>query len=518
MPSSTVQYVSSEASVRGVGVFILRNPSIRPIRASGPLKVGIAGVFPWGTAGSTAGWVTPDNDKAIPATWWPTGPDDAWAEIAGLPFGQVALYKVEHSDAAAAAKTIQDGGGSPADSLVATAKKKGTGGNDIQVTVSSGTGGAKSVRVFIEADDGTVMYDESYANIQASNGTVTDPGDAFVTFSKAVGASAAAANGTYALTGGTSGTLAASDFRAAFNAAGGPNSDIDVLVAVGVPSGILSAVNVQGKQWADANPDKLFVCTTPAATAKADAITAAASLLSRGVRSLWPRLKRTTAYSYAGYSATSTADVSAAPVYACLLQHVDTGDAAMMSVAWEKGARVLSTVVGLETGYDSLDLSGYADLAEAGVVGWINHKTFGVVPYDDVACYLVGGVPLAGDAQRYSDVYLLPAIAQYLDGFLGQPLDVNVNAQQLGPTSTVIVAGLEAFLEREKVAGRLTAGENTDGTASPAYAVDPFGEADAQDVAAGKWGVGIVGRKTPALRQVVAYTGFDTVIDIRPSA
>ena len=513
-PVNTISNVT-DIPVGGVGVYILDAGPTRSIRGNLSQTVGYVITAEWGPAEV---WYEPLSANDLVERHWPFGPTGGFYGISNLPKVRAKFWRVLGTSPVKSTKTFQDGAGSPADSLEVTAKYYGTDGDKIKITITANAddSDARDVRVYMQDPaTGVIAHDETYVALQADDGTVTDPGDPYVTFTKASGATLAAAVAAgVSLAGGSSGTIAATDFADAFTAAGSPVNGIDILCPVEPASSILAATNAALYTFATSAAGRNILCygCSPASEAAGTALTTVASYRSVYLNFYYPwrRVQRRVFYSYRGTATSVTQTLCGGPLLAAMRAKLVPGDAAMMSTVAEWN----SSVVGLDTGATDVDESGYATLAAAGITAWYYNDEFGYVPYNDVCTYLVNSVPIAGDLKPYK-VYASDAIAQYMAGFLGKPLDLDLGTETLGPVTRAQIGAIRKFLKAETTAGRIIGGQNSDGSTSPAWSVDPFSLATSDNLADGRWDVSIQARKTPRQRQNVLYTQIDLSVDIR---
>lgn len=515
-PNSLALTIRSEADVRGVGVGISISGGSPRIRQDLRRVVGIVGAFPWGSEGLIDSPNGPEfiNSLDLLATLYPAArPDVAIIEMTGLEWGPLRVWNVRGTSPAAATHTFLDG--SSGNSLVATAKKQGTDGNGIyvQLTQNGTTPTTRDATVTLRASDGTIVYTATYLAVQVSNGTVTDPGDPYVTFAKASGATAqAAVIAATALTGGSNGTIAASNYGEGITAFGGA-SGVDIIVCVGVSDSLVDDVNALGYALAEssAGDNKVYVACTESGLTKAEAITAAGAIPSANVRYAWPQISKYVQFAYRGFSSDDTFQMSPGASIANALQRLDP----WVPVALEAARRSFINTTTAEV--TSLARSDITDLMEAGVIPIARTSLYGFGPQWEVATAddPDTGLPYDGSNRRYLSQITVD-IANGVTPYLGRPLDLNLAKQSTGPVSTAVVSAITGYLEREKQAGRITEGLNpADGSASPAYSVDPFGSASPSDVANGLWTIAIAVRRTPNAKFIRLNFRYGTYINIQ---
>ncbi len=520
MPSAVVQ-IASDADIRGVGVGVRTQGGTPRIRGDLTKTVGLIGVFPWAAAGrvaSPSGGYEFTSGADLIKTLASTGPNEAWDEISGVEFGKVEAYNVRGSSPTAGAYTFQGSGA--ADSLVATARFTGPHSARFKVTVTANatTSTSRDVKVDRYGADGTTLTrTATYLAVQVANGTVTDPGDPDIVFSKFSGASvqASVASAT-ALSAGSYGTVAASDYGAGITAFSNMNGP-DIIVCVGVAAATCDGVNelVQTAHDSAAGYGHDYVASTELGLTKADALVAAALIPGKNIRYPWPGIIKGVSFAFGGYS-TGPTQTTVAPgaTMAALLQRVDPWTPAAMRYARKTFAAVNS----LEA--NGLALNGQpdiADLLEGGICPIASTANYGFVPWGEVATAtnVDTGLPWVGKSVRYYN-YVDTSISNALQADLQTPLDLNLSTGRLGPNTQGIVDKISVFLAQELAAGHLVASINTtDGSASPAYVVDPFGSATPQNIGAGRWDIDIAYRDTPAAEFIVLNFRHGTSINIQ---
>lgn len=514
--NTLVRTIRSEADVRGVGVGISISGGSPRIRQNLRRVVGIVGAFPWGAEGLIDSPSGPEfiNGNDFLATLCPAArPNDAVIEMGELAWGPLRVWNVRGTSPAAASHTFADS--LSASSLDITAKKQGTDGNGIYITITANgtTSTSRDVKVELRASDGTIVYTKTYLAVQVANGTVTDPGDPYVAMAKHSGATTqAAAISATALSGGSNGTLAASNYGEGITAFGGA-SGVDVIVCVGVSDALADDVNALGYALAESasGDNKVYVATTESGLTKAQALTAATAIASANVRYAWPRITRYQQFAFRGYSAADSFTVSPGAAVACALQGLDPWVPACLGAA----KPYMVNVTGTET--ENLTSTDIADLMEGGVMPISRTPLWKFVPMWEVATGIDPDTSIAydGKSRRYLSQITVD-IANAVSANLGRALDINLATLRLGPVCQDIISSIKGYLEAEKAAGHITEGLNpADGTTSPAYAVDPFGSASPADIANGIWTIAIAVRETPNAKFIRLNFRYGTYINIQ---
>lgn len=510
---TTIRRTTTTTGLSGTGVFLYQSGPQPRLRAdSRRTAVCIVAPFPWGPA-NTLWKVTSSSD--LLARHLPIPETTVYPCIGGLTFRDLYVVRALGGSSAAAAKTFDDVGA--ADSLTVTAKYHGTLGNliKIDITANATTSTSRDVRVRLYTDTtyATTVHDETYLAVQVSNGTVTDPGDPYVTMSTASGATDEAAAASGMLTGGSDGTLTANLYGTALDTAGGTSRGIGIVAFAGVASALCDDTNDILKAFlaSEEGADKLGIGPTPSALTAANAITEVAAYNQQRMVRTWPRIQRFTRYARNGSSLAGTYTVCGAAAMASMVQNCDPWEAPMLSVVADKG--LAGSIVGLETAYETTGLDTYGDLEDAGITPWFHHQDFGVVPKASNTTRIVSGVVEPIEERRYI-MLLEETIATYDERALGRPLDVNLADQVLGQVTSANVAAIRSFLSGEEAAGRLIAGLNDDGSDSPAYDVDAFSLATAPNLAAGRWDKAVSCRITPTQKQIVIHSTMGRSVNI----
>lgn len=507
MTTPLIQYINAESDIGdgSVGVFVLDQGSPRTTTRGARQYAAIVGVFGWGDDGAV---YTPTDPTGALDSYWPFGPDNgtAYAELAGLNWGPRRYVNVRNAGAVNATVTADS-------KLKALARKAGASGNNLRfdIIVNATTATSRDVVVYGTVN-GSETYRKRYYAIQTSDGTVTDPGDPWIAFSKASGASApAAASLANALTGGTNGTVTAADFTAALELLNADDT-IGTVALVGVPDSIVDSVDLAAKVWAatDGGIGKTVVLATEPSVDAADAITAVASIRSQRLRKGWPCVQKFVTYSYNGLTMSGAMTVSPGTLIACSLQRTDP----WVMVALTKMQPFNAAYIGTEAAYSNTTASALASLAAAGITPMTMISGVGVVAYNDVTTALgTNGLPIDGARRRYTD-FVISDLTTVALPFLTEPLDVVLSPRSLGPSWSTFRGSLVAIMEREREANHIIAGTNEDNSASPAYLVDMFSGNTAPDLANGRGAAIVAFRLTPNTKQIVLKVQSGTSINI----
>lgn len=514
MPGTTIRRTTTGTGLSGTGVYVFPSGPLPRLRAD-PQRPAVCIVAPFGWGPANTLWrVTSGTD--LLARHMPVMNGDIYLSIANLPFRE--LYVVRALGGSSAAAALTSDSAAAADSIVATAKHHGALGNSLKVAYSANatTSTSRDATVTLVAN-GITVYEKLWPAVQVANGTVTDPGDPYVTFTKASGATAqVAVTAAASLSGGSDGTLTAALFRTALEAASGPNNRVGIVCFAGVDTGLCDDLNTSLADWLadeDHGVGKLGIGPTPGARAADDTITEVAAYDQERMVRLWPRVRRFAAYNYAGQSQSGTGSsaVCGGAAMASFIQGCDPWEAPMMSVISDK--QLNGSILGLETAYENTGLTTYGLMEDAGVTPWFHHNDFGVVPKASQTTRVNFGVPETIEERRYIQL-LEDNIARYDEAYLGKALDLDLANARLGKVTSRNVRAISAFLAKEEKEGRLIPGLNDDGTDSPAYLVDPFSASTAENLAIGRWDKVISCRITPSMRQIVIHSTMGRSVNI----
>jgi hypothetical protein len=151
----------------------------------------------------------------------------------------------------------------------------------------------------------------------------------------------------------------------------------------------------------------------------------------------------------------------------------------------------------------------------AGINGWYKSRSFNVfLPFCGVTTFLdASGLPVRDHEERYYH-YVTSALARAAEARAGQPLDVDLANERLGPSSGVLIDAFTAFFQDELNTGRIIAGLNTNGTSSPAFQIDAFSEATSGNLAAGRHDIVVAYRQTPNTERIVLRVTAGTSVNI----
>lgn len=471
-----ISYATSEAQIRGVGVFIREIAPPGVVQGASSGTVALVGEFPWGPTGRYEPTSVADLRDTM---FGPAGQGHpAWVSLYGKRFGRVIVSRVEASDAAAATVTVQDEEMVPADSLIATARCKSKAGDGITLVIDENADDpdVRDVTVSFVRADGTT-YSATYEAVQADDGAVTDPGDPFVAFAADVGASKPCEPGTYQLAGGSDGTVSASDYAAALTAIGGVSSPAEIVVTV-EPSSAVTDTDVNGAlaTHASENPQQIVILKTPAGESVSAALSDVAGYQGDNIVRLWPQVHQRAPQADGSLAKTQ---VDGNTFAAAMMAGTDP----WISPGTRQAAELAEQIVDLED--TTLGSEAYASLLEGGISPWFMGRA---------GAMLRGATCTDGTrirARRYA-TYVQMSIAQLLEDYVDTPLDLDLAERAMGPNTSGQIGAIRQFLVDERTLGHLVA-----------FEIDPFGAMTPAKFSAGRWDIEIRVQDVPGAEQIV---------------
>lgn len=189
-------------------------------------------------------------------------------------FSVLKIIRAIAADAAKASKTFNDGAGSPVATVTFTAKDKGVYGNKIKVTIASGSVSGKKYTVQ-DTNTGATAYfkDEVYDNVAIADLAAKLAGSKLVDVTVLQTASEPVNAAATALTAGTDGTIADTDYEAAIALAEADGAGN--FLFVDVPN---QARNSYLKIHAGLTQDKMVICSEEEGDSTSDNETDVATL------------------------------------------------------------------------------------------------------------------------------------------------------------------------------------------------------------------------------------------------
>lgn len=258
-------FVSSEAAALRHGVYAQERTPPATIQATGTGVVGIVGQFPWGPMQQV---VEPTGTKELLNMYGPRGmtlTGKGYLSLIGKGFPSLRIVRALGTTAAKATATLIETG--PTSIATVTAKYEGAEGNNIDCVVSNASDGDAdhfNLTVTVTGASGTTtdyFFNLNYSGTGAdSTPTYTDK---LLVSAITKLASGRPDNGTYSMSAGSDGTVAASDY---VGTAGSPDKGLSLFedyseirhVCVDDPGNTLrAAVNAGIKAHVDLMTDRI---------------------------------------------------------------------------------------------------------------------------------------------------------------------------------------------------------------------------------------------------------------------
>lgn len=452
------------------GVNILEEVPPGGVRGVGTNVVAVVGHFPWGPV-DTVTDITSNGELFDAFAPLPFDVLDDWASLKAFlnktfP-NTVKVVRISPTAAAAATKTFNDAESSPAASVTVTARYAGSVGNQITVawTANADDATARDATVAIGTKYSATY--EAVATMVGSALVVTDPGDPYVAFSKAASATKVpAAAAATALATGADGTPAAGDYTAALEVLADASVEFNVGFVAEPPADILEDVNEAIKAFVDEHDKGFWVPCTPASQTSSAAQAYMATLRTDRFLYPWPRVKTVNGFDPDREEIT----VDGAAFAACAIANVQPE----ISPGGAPGAPYLRGITGLEQGASLTTLNA---LNAAGVSPFFMSTALeGAILHNAVTTSLTPG--LTKVFRRRMTDYIVSLLSGILERYVGQPLDIDLENQALGPVTGPEMGEVRAALE---------------GLANPSrqrireYAIDEFSQNTSAGIAEGQW-------------------------------
>lgn len=465
---SLVHFISSISGAKyGVNVLEVNPPG--GVRGAGTNVVACVANLPWGPVDAITEITSTAElfDTFAPLVFDALDDYPALKAFLNKTFpNSIKIARISPAGQATAARTFDDV--SSGDSVVATARYPGLLGNSISVAWSVNSDDAT-------ARDATVTIGSSYsatykrvATIVSAALVVTDPGDPYVAFTKASGATLVpAAIAATALTSGANGTAAAGDYSTCIDLFAGASVGWSVGFVAEPESALIDDINTALEAQANTLSRGLWVLCTPAAQAYATALTYVASYRTERTFYAWPKVKTTNLYDADRGEITVDGNSFAAVAIASVDPEKSPGGA--------PGAPFLRGITGLETEATITQLN---NLNAAGVSPWFMSDALeGAILHNAVLTTLTSGKTKVF-RRRMTD-YIVQGIAAYLERFVGEILDVDLVNRRLGAVTAPeagVVRQFLADLKKDGLNGRIRD-----------YSLDEFGGNVQSNIDAGQW-------------------------------
>jgi hypothetical protein len=467
-----IHYISSVTDAR-YGVNILEELPPSGVRGTGTNIVAAIADLPWGpvnepTSVSSTGELF---STFAPEAFGVLNDYQALKAFINKTFPNlVQVIRIAATGQATAAFTFTYAG--PTDALVATARHPGAIGNQIAVQILANVDTPANRDVIVTI--GTAYTSPRYENVVVDNGgsiTVNDPGDPFVAFTEAAGPPVSPPDVIAAtlLTGGADGTAVAGDYLGS-----GGTSGLDLLSDASLawsvafvaecPSGLVDAVNAGIKAFQDTHARGFIpLCTVPAQTS-ATALTYASSYRSDRSSYHWPLVKVVNTFDPDRGVILVDGNSFAAVAVASVAPELSPGGA--------PGAPFLRGILGLETAASLITLNA---LNAAGVAPWFMSTPLeGAIIHKGITTSLVPG--LEQIFRRRMTDFILSSMANFLEQYVGNLLDLDLASSTLGPVTAPEIGALNQFLDDLRQNNRIRD-----------YSIDPFSGNVQANIDAGTW-------------------------------
>lgn len=462
--------------------------------------LGIVGDFPWGPVNTvTTCYSFKDLQAFFPAAFSALYDNyPALKAFLGKPTfpGPIKVCRIAATGAAAAVLTYNVAGGT----IVGTAAYSGTAGNSIALTWAAATDADASHRNLTITIGSN--YSALYENVTLT--TITALGDAYMSFAKGSTPSALpaiAANPT-TTAAGLDGTAAAADYTGSSTSNVGiykfyaSNQNVDVLMVAECPAALINSVNTALVSYntTAGKMGQAVLCSVAAQSASA-AVAYVASYRDTVSKTsmIWPRPKVTNTFDKTGSNPLVTVDGNAFLALAMLGVNPWESPEGVNSVPWLTGVQDLETNDASDTAYAALNAAGIS--------------TFFI---DDTLGPIIRGAYVTNTTSGQTDIirssyraYVQANVAALAIHYVGVPLSVDLQGQNLGDTVSPLVTAIKGFLTDEQTKQHFAG-----------YAVDPYGPNTQADIDAGHWTIAIAIDTYAPLRQIVIQTQIGSTVVI----
>ena len=494
------------ASSIGYGVNILELLPPGVVSGTRSNVVGIVGDFPWGPTNEIQR-ITTGAELFSTFCPEPFGAANSYAALRAFLrktfAGGLRIVRILAGSAANATRTFQDAAGTPANSVTVTAACKGALGNSISVAWSVNADDAT-------ARDATVTIGTSYsvrykqvATIVSTALVVTDPGDPYVTFSKASGATLVpAVISATALASGSDGTAVAGDYVGSSSSAKGirlfyaetADADVDVLFVAECPSALADSINDGLLAYVQDTDKGMAVLCTPDGQSSSTALTYVADYHDDRLVYPWPRAKTTNLYD----SDLDEIEVDGNAFVAAAIVALDPE----LSPGGASGKDALVGITGLEV--ETTSGATYDDLKDAGVCCFFLSKNLGPILYGGITTSITSG--LTQISRRRMTDFITESIAAFAETFVSKPLDLVLASQSLGPETGALVSAIDDFLAGLKGANRIQS-----------YALDAFGGNIQDELDVGRWTIVLSVKLFAPMDEIVLKANIGETVNIEES-
>lgn len=464
---SLVHFISTLSAAR-YGLNILEVQPPPSVQGVGTGTVGIVGNFPWGPASQ----IVPIADAAsafetyCPSAFGTTAlrAYAAMKALANKTYPSLRIARIATTGAATATRTYNDAG-VPSASVVVSAKFPGLLGNSVSIAWSNNVDDATARDATVAIGTTYSVLYPSVARIVATVLTVTDPLDPFVVFAKSGAATLVpAAAAAVALAGGADGVAVVGDYAAAIELFAAQEIECDVGFVAEPETAILTVVNDAVETFVNTHSKGVWILATPAAQAFATAKTYAATYRSDRLIYPWPRVKMIDVFDPNRAQITVQGNAFAAAAVASVDPEKSPGG--------KPGARYLRGITATEFGASAAQLN---DLNASGVTPFFMSTALeGAILHNCVQTTLTVG--LTKTFRRRMTDFVLKSLGNLFELYVGEPLDLSLNPQELGPVTGPEFKAAESFLADLKERKRIED-----------YAIDAFGGNTQSNLNAGIW-------------------------------
>lgn len=451
---SLVRRITSAAQA-GYGVNILE---VAPPASVSGVSSNIAGIIahlPWGPVNEVTEISSPTEFFSVFAPTVFTLDETTFTALYAFMnksfSGGMKIVRIATGTQATAARTFDDA--SAGDSVTVTANYGGTAGNQIYITWTANADDATARDATVTIGTTYTKTYEQVATIVSSALVVTDPGDPYVTFTKASGATLVpAAIAATALTGGVDGTPTSSNYLGSGSSSVGlrlfygDSIDVNVVFVAEPDESLIDAINDGLVTFADETKKAVVVLNTVEGQAYADAKTYVADYRQSDGYVVYPWPKVYTVNTYDDDRGEIL--VNGNSFIASALVSIDPE----VSVAGKLGSQALYGITDLE--FTDTTKGQLDQLKAKGILSFfMSTARGGAVTIGDPNTSLESGKGKIF-RRRMTD-YITVSISNLLELYIGETLDVNLTTGTLGPTTTAEISAIAGFLDNLVSDGRI---------------------------------------------------------------